>query len=332
MHATVILPCYNSEATIGELMDSLADQAWRDDWELILADNGSTDRSVEIVQSYSDSIPNIRVLNVYSGEGPRAPASASYNKAFAAAKGAVFITCESDDVLGEGWLATMVEAMDGAHFIGSAIDDYKLNSTDLIRPGEGMQTREAGFANFIGPLKLPFAVGACIGISRELWEKVGGFDEEIGHLWDIDISWRAQLAGYDLKFVPDALMYYRQRTTFKGRYKQGKMYGSSSSRIVAKYGRRSVFRYLAFNLYHLGVGSLQLATSVLPWTRSPRHRVWRVANAIGQLQGIKSVLRGRRDVIEIPERLKPLTIPRPKHAGDMQPDSENATFKHVENS
>ena len=318
MKATIILPCYNSEATIGEQMEALARQSWRDDWEFILADNGSTDRSVEIVQSHADRIPNMRILNVYSGSGPRAPASASYNKAFAAAKSDIFITCESDDVVGDGWLAKMVAAMEHAHFVGSAIDDYKLNSSDLIRPGEGMQTREAGFANFIGPLKLPFAVGACIGISRELWETVGDFDEEIGHLWDIDISWRAQLAGYDLEFVPDALLYYRQRTTFKGRYKQGKMYGQSSSRIVAKYGRRSIFRYLAFNVYHLGVGSLFLIASVLPWTRSPRHRVWRVANAIGQLQGIKFVLGGRRKVIEIPERLKPLTKARPKHAGESQ--------------
>ena len=318
MKATIILPCYNSEDTIGQQMEALARQEWRDDWEFILADNGSTDRSVEIVKSYSDHIPNMRILNVYSGEGPRAPASASYNKAFAAAKGEVFVTCESDDEAADGWLVKMVEALEDAHFVGSAIDDYKLNSTDLIRPGEGMQSRKAGFPNFIGPLRLPFAVGATIGFSRKLWETVGDFDTVIGHLWDIDYSWRAQLAGFDLKFVPEALMYYRQRTTFKSRYKQAKMYGLSSSRIVAKYGSRSLFRYLGFNLYHLTVGSLLLAASVLPGTRSPRHRIWRVANAIGQLQGFNNVLKGRRKVIEIPERLKPLTVRRPKHEGDLK--------------
>lgn len=307
MKATLILPCYNSEDTIEEQMEGLARQNWRDDWEFIMADNGSTDRSVEIVKSYSDRIPNMRILNVYSGEGPREPASASYNKAFAAAQSDIFISCESDDVAADGWLENMVDAMQDAHFVGSAIDDYKLNE-GLLKQGDGMQTREAGFANFIGPLKLPFAVGCTIGISRKLWETIGGFDVEIGHLWDIDYSWRAQLAGFDLTFVPDALMHYRQRKTFSGRYKQGKMYGLCSSRIVAKYGARSIFRYLGYNLYHLTVGSLLLATSVLPGTRSARFRIWRVANAIGQLQGIGNVLKGRRKVIEIPERLKPLTI------------------------
>lgn len=307
MKATVILPCYNSEDTIGEQMDALARQDWRDDWEFIMADNGSTDRSVEIVQSYSDRIPNMRILNVYSGQGEREPASASYNKAFAVAQSDIFITCESDDIAADGWLVHMVEAMQTAHFVGSAIDDYELNK-DLIRPGDGMQTRENGFPNFSGPLKLPYAVGCTIGISRKLWETIGGFDTEIGHLWDIDYSWQAQLAGFDLEFVPEALMYYRQRTSFKARFKQGRMYGLCSSRIAAKYGSRSVFRYLAYNLYHLIVGTVMLATSVLPGTRSARLRIWRVANAIGQLQGIKNVLKGRRKVIEIPERLKPLTI------------------------
>lgn len=318
MKATIILPCYNSEATIGVQMDALARQTWDPDWEFILADNGSTDRSVEIVQSYSDRIPNMRILNVYSGDGPRAMPSTSYNKAFAAAQSDIFITCESDDEAADGWLVNMVEAMQDAHFVGSAIDDYKLNATDLIQPGEGMQTCDAGFANFIGPLRLPFAVGATIGFSRTLWETIGGFDVEIGHLWDIDYSWRAQLAGFELKFVPAAIMNYRQRTTFISRYKQGKMYGFSSSKITAKYGVRSVFRYLGFNIYHLTVGSLMLATSVLPGTRSPRRRVWRVGNAIGQLQGISSVLKGRREVIEIPEELKPLTKRRPKLEGDLK--------------
>lgn len=318
MKATVILPCYNSDDTIGQQMEALARQDWQDDWELIVADNGSTDKTVEIVESYADRIPNLRVLNVYSGEGLREPPSASYNKAFRAAKSDIFISCESDDEAADGWLVHMVEAMQTAHFVGSAIDDYKLNSADLISPGEGMQSREAGFPNFIGPLRLPFAVGATIGISRKLWETVGDFDVEIGHLWDIDYSWRAQLAGFDLVFVPDALMYYRQRTTFKARYKQGKMYGVSSSRITAKFGTPSVFRYLAFNFYHLIFGSLDLATSILPGTRSAKRKVWRVANAIGQLQGFGNVLKGRKGLMEIPERLKPLTVRKPKHEGALK--------------
>lgn len=307
MKATVILPCYNSESTLGEMMDSLARQEWRDDWEFILADNGSTDRSVEIVNSYSDVIPNIRILNVYSGQGEREPASASYNKAFAAAKGDVFITCESDDVVADGWLVSMYEALKTEDFVGPVIDDQLLNAKDLVGSKNGFQTLKTGFPNSSGPLNLPYPVGCSIGMSRKLWETVGDFDTHIGHLWDIDYGWRAQLAGFDLVMVPDALIYYRQRDTIRARYKQGRMYGKCSAKIAAKYGGRPL-RYIAYNLYHLTMSSLTFAFSILPGTSSPRYTVWRVANAIGQLQGFGHVLQGRRDVLEIPERLRPLTL------------------------
>lgn len=308
MKATVILPCYNGEDTIAQQMDALTKQNWQDDWEFILADNGSTDRSVEIVQSYADRIPNLRILNVYSGTGPRNPVAVSYTRAFEAAKSDIFLTCEADDEAGDGWLEAMVAAMQDAHFVGSAIDDHKLNSKDLIKPDEGMQSPEAGFPNFMGPMKLPFSVGCTIGISRHLWQTIGDPDVELGNTWDVDYCWRAQLAGFELKFVPDVVMYYRQRTSFEGRYKQGKQYGVSVAKLTAKYGVKSYWRYIVYNAYHLAMGSLLLAWSFLPGTRPPRHRIWRVAHAWGQLSGFKYVLAGRRPTMPLPEHLKPLTV------------------------
>lgn len=307
MKATVILPCYNGEDTLAQQMDALARQNWQDDWEFIMADNGSTDRSVEIVLSYSDRIPNIRILNVYSGVGPRNPVAVSYTKAFEAAKSDIFITCEADDEAGEGWLEAMVEAMQDAHYVGSAIDDHKLNPDDMIRPNEGMQSPSQGFPNFIGPMKLPFSVGCTVGISRHLWKTIGDPDVDLGNTWDVDYCWRAQLAGFELKFVPDVVMHYRQRTSFEGRYKQGKQYGLSAAKLTAKYGVKSRARYLAFNLYQLSKGAALLAWSTLPGTRPARHRVWRFANALGQLQGFKYVREGRSKTMPIPDHLKPLT-------------------------
>lgn len=303
MKATVILPCYNGEETIAEQMDALAQQNWQDDWEFIMADNASTDRSVEIVQSYADRIPNMRILNVYPGSGPRRPVAVSYLRAFEAAKSDIFITCEADDVAGEGWLETMVAAMQTEHYIGSALDDQKLNDRDLIKPNEGMQTAETGFPTFVGPLRLPFSIGCTVGISRHLWNTIGDPDADLPIHWDTDYSWRAQLAGFKLTFVPEAVMHYRQRTTFKSRYKQGHNYGVSAAKLTAKYGIDSHFRFLAYNLFHLVIASFLLATSFLPNTRTPRHRIWRVACAIGQLKGFKYVLSGRRPRMQVPAEL-----------------------------
>ncbi len=308
MKVSVIMPNYNGESTIAQQMDALVRQTWQDDWEFIMADNGSTDRSVEIVKSYSDRIPNMRILNVYSGSGPREPVVSSYVKAFHAAKGEIFISCESDDEAADGWLEAMVEAMDDADFVASALDDHKLNSADLMRRDRtGQQSRERGLPNFVGPLKLPFCSGCAIGITRHLWETVGDPDPAVANTWDIDYSWRAQLAGFEIKFVPEALMHYRQRTSFSARYRQGKNYGVGSAMLNGKYGTKSQLRFLAYNLYHLAVGSLWLAWSYLPGTRSPTFRIWRVGNAIGQLQSFHYIRNGRKSILPLPDHLKPLT-------------------------
>lgn len=308
MKVTVIMPNYNGESTIAQQMNALAHQNWQPDWEFIMADNGSTDRSVEIVKSYADRIPNLQILNVYSGEGPRQPVVASYVKAFRAAKGEIFITCESDDEAADGWLEAMVKAMEGEHYVASALDDHKLNSEDLMpRTGSGQQSREKGLPSFVGPLKLPFCSGCAIGISRTLWENVGDPDPDVANTWDIDYSWRAQLAGFDLKFVPEAVMHYRQRTSYEARFKQGKNYGVGSAMLIGKYGGKSQARFIAYNLVQLVVGSFWLAMSFLPGPRSPQNRVWRVGNAIGQLQSLHYIRHGRREAWPLPDRLKALT-------------------------
>jgi len=308
MKASVILPCYNGEETIAQQMDSLVRQNWQDDWEFILADNGSTDRTVEIVQAYADRIPNLKIFNVYSGTGLRKSVAASYYKAFREAKGDVFITCESDDEAADGWLEGMVQALEsGDHYVCSALDHNKLNDSELVTGNTGIQDPKGkGLPNFVGPMKLPFAFGCSIGVSRHLWETIGDPDPNLATTWDTDYCWRAQLAGFDLKFLPDVIMHYRHRGAMKSRFRQAKNYGRGTAQLTAKYGVRSRLRYLAYNIYHLFVGLFLLAISIFPGTRSAKFRIWQVANAIGQLQGFGDIIKGRHPTMPVPDRLKPL--------------------------
>ena len=68
---------------------------------------------------------------------------------------------------------------------------------------------------------LPYAVGANLGVRKEVWAKLGGFDNSyIGGHEEVDFCWRAQRAGYRLAYAPDAIMHYRLRDTLKGAVKQ----------------------------------------------------------------------------------------------------------------
>jgi len=68
MKLSVILPCFNGAKTIALQLEALAHQCWSEPWELVVVNNRSTDRSMQIVQSYRNLLPN---LQIYSASGGR---------------------------------------------------------------------------------------------------------------------------------------------------------------------------------------------------------------------------------------------------------------------
>src|SRR5271167_1772279 len=66
---SVVIPCYNGAETLGELLEALASQTWSKPWEIIVANNGSTDSSLDIVASYKRRLPNMRVVDASKRQG-----------------------------------------------------------------------------------------------------------------------------------------------------------------------------------------------------------------------------------------------------------------------
>jgi len=67
MKLSVVLPCFNGAKTIALQLEALADQCWSEAWELVVVNNGSTDDSMQIVQSYRNLLPNLRIYSVSAG-------------------------------------------------------------------------------------------------------------------------------------------------------------------------------------------------------------------------------------------------------------------------
>jgi hypothetical protein len=87
----------------------------------------------------------------------------------------------------------------------------------------------------IGPA-LPHAGGGNMGIHRDDFRRVGGFDPTIRWLEDTDFSWRAQLAGVPLAFCADVVVHVRLRQTFRSMYVQGRQYGLAHALLEERYG------------------------------------------------------------------------------------------------
>ncbi|WP_075215996.1 glycosyltransferase family 2 protein [Mongoliimonas terrestris] len=243
MQYSVILPVYNGVSTIAVQLDSLAQQNWTDGCEVLVVDNGCTDRSMDIVGEYVDKLPNLRIVQAFDGTGPRQGVDHSYRTGFAAARGECLLLCEADDELADDWFAAMSEALRHHDFVVAALDPVPLNRPDLARAFTVQQT---GLMVGTGPLwTLPWGFGCAIGFRRAVYDAIGGPAHDCGTSWDIDYCWRAQRAGFQLHFEPKAKVHYRLRDSGTARYNQGVAWGRSEALLQKKYGHRSRVRYLA---------------------------------------------------------------------------------------
>lgn len=288
MKLSVILPCYNGAATIAVQLEALTRQQWQGEWEVVVVNNGSTDNSMEIVESYRDRLPQLRIVEAYHAPGPRQGVTHSYTVGFQAAMGDAFVLCEADDEVGDGWLTSMGKALQTYDFVAAALEYQRLNPAWLVGDGWQQQSVEAGLTTISPPLFLPYASGCSFGLQRSVYETIGFPDKTCGASWDTDYCWRAHLAGIPLHFVPEATIHYRLRHQLGDRYRQGKSWGKAHLALYRKYGPPPT-RLKA--LKHYLRSTLQLSHHLLQLPISIRDRqkranwVWGLGWCVGNWQG-----------------------------------------------
>ncbi len=230
MRLSVIIACLNGADTIGVQLEALANQRWSEPWEVIFADNGSTDGTVTVVEQYKQRLPNLLIVDASDQPGK----AHACNVAMLAATGEAFAFCDADDEVGPGWVAAMGEALSKYELVGGAIDLLKLNEARRIKNQAHQQ--QTGLQKAEYPPFLPYCGGCNLGFKRSLYQTIGGFDESLHVNEDTEYCWRAQLAGAKLQFVPNALVHYRLRNTLAGSYLQARSWSESFVILCKKYG------------------------------------------------------------------------------------------------
>lgn len=276
---SVVIPCLNAAATIGVQLDALAGQSWPGDWEVIVADNGSTDGSREIVRSYQGRLPGLKLVDA-SGRGGQAHAR---NAGAAAATGDALLFCDADDEVAPGWLAALGRALAEHEFVACRYDNEKLNPVWVQRTH--LNPQKDGLTSYDYPPFLPHAGGGGLGVRRAVHEEVGGFDETLPALEDTDYCWRIQLAGHAFHFAPEAVVNIRHRHDPRKIFRQGVSYGKHNVLIYQRYRSRGMPR-LGWAPGVLRWGKLLLKTPVMLLTREGRSRwLWQLGWRIGRIQG-----------------------------------------------
>jgi len=215
MKLSVVIPCYNAASTIGDLLGALAEEVWDEPWEVIVVDNRSDDMSIEVVERYMGKVPGLRVVKAHERRGK----SYARNTGVAAAKGEAIAFCDADDIVGTGWLKAIGTALETINCVACRVDFTRLNEPSLAIQ-HGYHEQHHGLQKAWYPPYLQHAGGGTLGVKRAVHDKIGGFDEAFPALQDTDYCFRIQLTGYQLQWVPEAVIHVRCRPGSSARFQQ----------------------------------------------------------------------------------------------------------------
>ena len=235
---SVIIPCYNEQATIELLLDALFNQTYpRSSLEVIIADGLSTDRTRQVIADYQVSHPDLRILLV---DNPRRVIPAALNCAIAAARGSILVRMDGHCIPktdyiarcvtalqeklgdniggvweiqpgGRGWLAQSI-ALAAAHRLG--VGDARYRYTD-----------QAGLVDTV-----PFGA-----FQKELIERIGGYDESLLANEDYEFNTRIRLSGGQIWLDPAIRSVYFARSSLGALGRQYWRYGYWKVRMLLRY-------------------------------------------------------------------------------------------------
>jgi GT2 family glycosyltransferase len=223
---SVIITTYNRADQLRQQLDALCLQVYPQRWEVLVVDNRSTDHTLQMLQEYAARLPLRIVLATEQQGRPYA-----VNVGAAAARGDALIWLDSDDVIEPGYLLAMGRALSRHTFVGGRLDTIRLNPPWLH--GRRRPVQESELPRLMG--HHPFVVGAALGVRTDAFHEVGGCDEAMHSLEDVDLSWRLHDAGHIPVFVPDAIVHYRYRQDLRGIWQQERAYGRWEAALVVKH-------------------------------------------------------------------------------------------------
>lgn len=223
---TIIIAAKNASDVIGHQLDALVAQEWSGGWEIVVADNGSTDDTAAIVRSYDQPHPNVRLVDASDAPG----AGHARNAAMAQSNSDAFAFCDADDVVEPGWVAAMGEALREHECVGGRnlfdlLNPPWLQSAFYAEPPDRLETFAGVF---------PFAATCNLGVHRDVIDNVGGFDESFRTGEDIELCLRIWAGGHTIAFLPRAIVQYRYRPSLKTLWLRSRDYGAVGPAIARK--------------------------------------------------------------------------------------------------
>jgi len=229
---SVVIPVRDGAAVLHRQLDALAAQTFTGSWEVVIADNGSTDGSGQVAMGWSDRLPGLRVIDASQrrGVGP------ARNRGCEESTSEAVLFCDADDEASPEWVASMVAALASHPIVGGPCQIEDPDGSIVPAPDR------LGLTLGI----VPFPLGGCFGVWRDVFAEVGGFeaDHPEAQAEDAEFCLRAWELGHVAGFAPGALLTKSRRPDLRSTYRQWKGYGTGAMFNALRFRDRGTMRLL----------------------------------------------------------------------------------------
>ncbi len=217
---SIVILNWNGKQYLKQFLPSVIKYTDKRDTEIVVADNGSTDDSLDFLKS---EFPDIKLIELKKNYG----FAEGYNKALQQVEAEFYILLNSDVEVDENWEQALIDVLEKnptvaavmpkirsfhekenfeyAGAAGGFIDQYgypfcRGRILDKIEKDEGQYDQLT---------EVFWATGACLAIRAELFHDLHGFDSFFfAHMEEIDLCWRLKNKGYKIMFTPESSVFH----------------------------------------------------------------------------------------------------------------------------
>jgi len=194
---SAIIPTLNEEKNIGRALKALKNQNYEEEYEIIVADGGSEDKTIDIAKAYADDIIIVKEKGIAIGR----------NAGAKAAKGEILFFVDGDTFLLPDVFEGVDSAFDNGEIVGVAPRVLPTDSSFKNIFPYWFFYRFSKISTIVGR---PMLGGMCVAYRKDIFDKVGGFDERLKSGEDLDLSFRMARFG-KFRLLDDVYAYTSTR-------------------------------------------------------------------------------------------------------------------------
>ena len=216
----IVILNWNGAKLLQKFLPSVVNFSKGDSTQIIVADNGSTDNSIEILRN---EFPEVQLLDLKQNYG----FARGYNEALKQVEAEYFVILNSDVEVTSGWLRSPISLMESnpeiaavqpkilsyhqkTHFeyAGAAGGFIDRHGYPFCR-GRIFNEVETDSGQYDQITEIFWATGACMFVRASQFRDAGGFDPDFwAHMEEIDLCWRLKNRGNQIVFTPESTVYH----------------------------------------------------------------------------------------------------------------------------